>query len=576
RLTCEPTRKRKVKCDETKPQCLRCIKTGRKCDGYTAPPPGSYSWRELLGKQPILPAITSRRNSQDGRAMDFYHSVVAPAFSRFPGDDFWTRMVAQASLQEPAVHHAVVAISNFYELADGTPFDTIIATPKGRYAVMQYNQALQELTKMRDEAVVLFVCILFICIEALRDNKEGAMTHVRYGIRVFNGSEGGGTTWARDYFRPIFTRLLCCPFFFGASIVYFPAPVGYDTEDVSGPHESWDICRYRIDVLTTRCIRFVREYEVPPGSTTPLPTHIPPKDVSNMNAQRNRLVLLLDEWLANYDVLYAEQPPPADNLAPFLMMVMECLVLRTWVLACGAQDEMVYDQYLETFREIVDLARQAAAVEKKKIEMNQTPLHKSKFTLDMGFVPTLYFVVIKCRDLSLRQAALYYMTVLAPERENLWNTSLLYSVGTKIIELEHGEASKRVVTEPNEQNSEPRMRIFAGSLPVKTPADLEKGLGPLPEAPPSDVRVRDALCLRDPDVRLPGKGLGTLPHRPTRVVIGPAVPPAVTEGGTPAAVSTAGNVELPLTPPDEFGDGEFLETESGVGTDSPGESVVEV
>lgn len=31
-----PYRIRRVKCDETKPECRRCTTTGRKCDGYTS------------------------------------------------------------------------------------------------------------------------------------------------------------------------------------------------------------------------------------------------------------------------------------------------------------------------------------------------------------------------------------------------------------------------------------------------------------------------------------------------------------------------------------------------------------
>ncbi|KAK4450032.1 hypothetical protein QBC34DRAFT_272075, partial [Podospora aff. communis PSN243] len=433
---CYTCKKRKVKCDETKPHCLRCTKTQRKCDGYTPTPAGlaSYSWSDLLDKHPILPALTTRRNTPDGRALEFYHLVVAPALSRFPGDDFWTRMVAQASLQEPAVHHAVVAISSLYELVDRGPCDEVIASDKGRYAVVHYNRALQSLRQMRDESVVLFVCVLFICIESLRENRQGAMTHCRYGIKVFNDSDGGGSEWAREYFRPLFVRLTSCPYTFGQTIDYFPNLVGAEEEDVSGPHGSWEECRYRIDLMVSRCIRFVREYEIPSPNLPPRPA----PDYSTYVERRDRLIAQLDEWLRSYDDLFATHPPPADNLSPYLMMVMMCLVSRIWVSACGAQDEMDYDDHLETFAEIVDLARQAAAVEKAKMQSNRTPLHKSKFVLEMGFVPTLYFVVVKCRNLALRQAALDYMTVLAPERENLWNTTLLYSVGKKIIEIEHG------------------------------------------------------------------------------------------------------------------------------------------
>lgn len=596
---CYTCKKRKVKCDEEKPHCARCIKTGRKCDGYGPPPVGSYSWSELLGKQPIVPAITARRNSKDGRALEFYHQVVAPAFSRFPGDDFWTRLVAQATLQEPAVHHAVCAISSFYELIDGTPIDAFVATPKGRYAIVHYNQALQHLTRVRDESVVLFVCILFVCIEALRENKQGAITHCQYGVKVFNDSEGGGSAWAREYFRPIFIRLTCCPFFFGASIEYSPAPIGFETEDISGPHATWDLCRYRINLLTTRSIRFVREYEVPTPNHPPKPE----PDLSRFGERQSRLVSQLDEWLRNYDDLYAQDPPPTDNLSPYLMIAMMCLVLRVWVLACAAESEMVYDEYVETFREIVDLARQCAVVEKKKMETNRAPLHKSKFVLDMGFVPTLYFVIIKCRDLELRQAALDCMTVLAPERENLWNTALLYSVAKRIIELEHGQPSE-TQADGNGPVSWPKRRVSgSGTLPVKSAAEMKAmttSLAQLPGAPPSDMRVRDALVLRDPEERLRGVGFEPIPHRPHRgvkFVTGKKADPVVLEevisliqaeepgtgtSSSPdmeaASETPSSDVQTPLTPPEQMLANlkKFQEADLAMGIHPPRETGFEI
>jgi hypothetical protein len=49
-----PRRKRRVKCDETKPECLRCQNFGCACDGYEFP---SYNASQLVPKRLLVPKV---------------------------------------------------------------------------------------------------------------------------------------------------------------------------------------------------------------------------------------------------------------------------------------------------------------------------------------------------------------------------------------------------------------------------------------------------------------------------------------------------------------------------------------
>ncbi|KAK1755947.1 hypothetical protein QBC47DRAFT_299711 [Echria macrotheca] len=434
---CFTCKKRKVKCDETKPQCLRCTRTGRKCDGYSPPAPGSYSWSELLGRQPVGKALTVRRNTKDGRALEFFHQVVAPAFSRFPGDDFWTRMVAQASLQEPAVRHAVLAISSMYEMVDGDERDVnILAKRDGRFALAQYSQALQQLAHTQNESIVLFVCILFICIEALQGNNEAALTHCRYGMQVFNNTFAQGSSWTCDYFRPIFVRLTACPFFFGASSTSIPMPMGSETEDMSSPPTSYDVCRYRADLLVSRCIRFVREFE---RFESEFQKDEDVSEYTHFHELQSQLIRDVRRWQLHYEEFEAAHPPPPGTPGPFLLLKMIGITCFIWVSTCAPANEMIFDEYLDDFQKIADMAGEIAEAEKRADEEEKSSARaKPKFVLEMAFIPVLFFVVVKCRRLATRIAALEHMKTISPGRENLWQRSIMYSMGRRIIEMEHG------------------------------------------------------------------------------------------------------------------------------------------
>ena len=398
---------------------------------------GSYSWAELLGRRPILPAITTRRNSQDGRALEFYHSVVAPAFSQFPGDDFWTRLVAQASLQEPAVRHAVVAISSMYELIEpDQPSDGFLATQRGRYALLQYNQSLQQLTQTRDESVVLFVCVLFICIEALRGNKQGALTHCRHGIRVLNNLTANGQSWVADYFRPIFVRLAGCPFFISPSARGIPLPLGADVEDTPGPPRSYEDLRYRIKLLAAAVVRFVNEYDLQPPDKPG-----PPPDYTMFFNRQTHILSKTQQWLRDFDVLVVSNPPPETCISPYLQLKMTAHSITVWVSSFGSESENVYAAHEETFRKIVDTAQEIRAHRDRFFDSGSKtqPRPIPKFIPELAFVPSLFLTATKCRNLAIRQAAVECMEALAPGRENIWQTPVLCEVARRIIEVEHPE-----------------------------------------------------------------------------------------------------------------------------------------
>ncbi|KAK3318562.1 hypothetical protein B0H66DRAFT_603142 [Apodospora peruviana] len=446
---------RKVKCDEAKPFCNRCTKTGRKCDGYPPRPQGVYSWDELLSKRPIVPAITSRHTTQESRALDYFRAVVAPSFAGCADDYFWTRLVTQASYQHPAVRHAVVAISTIYEQL-GEVHHEFIDSPRGRFALGHYNQALQQLTKACDETVVLFVCVLFVCIEILQENKQAAIDHCRHGVMIFNSARDKISTWQQEHLLPIYVRLSIFPFFFGGNVDNFPGLLDFH-HDKLVPPITLDDSRSSLDMLVARSIRFIRTSVSSRFGPTP-DLLIPPALVE----EQQRLVLLLDGWLANFTAMNAQHPPPLDAQGLYYMLQMKSLVARIWVLACMDPEETKYDMYISTFVEIIDLA--GLAIESQR----HLPHHisKPKFIFEMGYLPLLYFVLIKCRHLETRLRALEYMSCLAVNRENLWDSTHMFSIGWRLIELEHGVD----------------LETFRSTEAVMANAILD---------PPAEIRIRD-------------------------------------------------------------------------------------
>ncbi|KAM3066651.1 hypothetical protein ACMFMG_002363 [Clarireedia jacksonii] len=169
---CNNCKNRRVKCDETRPQCTKCVRSGRTCTGYpaynprnkspnlTVPilprPPESHfgasagtslsatkkptssiivptakrAVRSLWPSQttspvasfPIDLSFISRSpafglgfNTNEGQYFQVFRTHTASELSGFFDSEFWTRSVLQESHSEASIRHAVVALGALYK-----------------------------------------------------------------------------------------------------------------------------------------------------------------------------------------------------------------------------------------------------------------------------------------------------------------------------------------------------------------------------------------------------------------------------------------------------------------------------
>jgi hypothetical protein len=79
RSGCVSCKERRVKCDEEKPECKRCILAGRRCEGYSVSTPSSRS----SFSPPIhqSPSLVLHIGDSQRRTYDFFLSRAAPRIS---------------------------------------------------------------------------------------------------------------------------------------------------------------------------------------------------------------------------------------------------------------------------------------------------------------------------------------------------------------------------------------------------------------------------------------------------------------------------------------------------------------
>ena len=197
----------KIKCDEGKPACLKCITTGRTCDGYVPAPPRKSKKNAVIAGPTKTPEperglslcqITA--SSSEMRALEYFCVKTAPGMGMHFDADFWKRFVIPASMAEPALRHAMVAVGIFAEKLenDGANKISLTVAPHSLpplapvrergssdgdlTALSNYNKSISLLTKldqpMASNAMV-YMTVLFMTFTGIRGEIARASTQTK-------------------------------------------------------------------------------------------------------------------------------------------------------------------------------------------------------------------------------------------------------------------------------------------------------------------------------------------------------------------------------------------------------------
>ncbi|KAJ4250897.1 hypothetical protein NW762_011547 [Fusarium torreyae] len=440
RTGCMVCKIRKVKCDETKPSCLRCTSTGRKCEGYLQQQQSAGGLLRVNLNRTFQGVTTQGL----GRALEHYGHVVGPALSGSQDQYFWTSLVLQFANFEPAVRHSLAAISLLYEHLDPMHCGREITAQEQYASIMHYNAAIRELKAtnvLEKQPVILLVCVLFVCIEMLQQDRQGAVRHCKHGFALLANCSAYNYPWAKQYLEPVFRRLAVFPFFFGRCDSDYP-----NLSQLSGPSdnslESFSDARHLIDRIFGQALRVYclgDEYRIGRFRHCPVPEGLL-RDQAEVNS-------LLDNWYSMFSTLAGQLPTGlAASTAnePNLLMSREFLLARSYVCRIAAnmafeKEETGYDQYSGLFQEVCrNLDRIADYVVASVPAGELVDIGRTKFTFEMGFMPTICFCILKCRHLETRLRFWRLLPILSKSQESLWQLNSMIMADQRLIELEHG------------------------------------------------------------------------------------------------------------------------------------------
>ncbi|PVH84056.1 hypothetical protein DL98DRAFT_412068 [Cadophora sp. DSE1049] len=429
---CSTCKQRRVKCDETKPGCIRCQNLGRECGGYA--PEALDETSKSIAPVPIHPRPMSVMTYSPSMAIPgtaderryfqrFCDKTAAEICGSFDAS-FWTEKVLQLCHQDAPIRHATIALGALAKSLEVTSFPTRLSLSgfpqidlhhldeHHKYALRQYSRSIAALRIILSDGrrhlrTSLTSCVLFMTFEALQGCYEGSLTHLRGGSRLLadwrTARRGQSSRLSQDSLSEIqdgliddlgrmFARLDVQGLFVPPP---FPMPES-DWEDVvvADSFDSVQESRESFDFLMQGIGQFYRKsvahsQQHPEKLTTPFWLH-----------QHNHYSTQLDQWRSAFQVVFAKEVRAGDTMADSSDMLSIYFNVATVLLASSLEHtELLYDEYTELFQEIVTKAH-------KLIQSSDDPSNSSRFTLDMGTILPLLVTATKCRDRRIRRQAI--------------------------------------------------------------------------------------------------------------------------------------------------------------------------
>ncbi|RGP71771.1 transcriptional regulatory moc3 [Fusarium sporotrichioides] len=193
---CATCRIRKIKCDEAKPFCQKCVKTGRTCDGYesvfrTFPCP-SISDNHKLGARKVSPESTGDKLPLSPTTLNRYLSTKT-IFGVDINCNREAEQVLQESLTDASIRHALLSLQALREDLESMARGP--ASPEQQrlsynYGLQQYSKALTglalNLSAPSPETLksALICCQVLISVEQVRGNFSAMGVHIIRGLNI--------------------------------------------------------------------------------------------------------------------------------------------------------------------------------------------------------------------------------------------------------------------------------------------------------------------------------------------------------------------------------------------------------
>ncbi|RGP72357.1 transcriptional regulatory moc3 [Fusarium longipes] len=341
---CTTCRIRKIKCDEAKPFCQKCVKTGRTCDGYESVfrpfASASASDNHRTDVKDASQKSTNQAPPLDASCLNRYFSTKT-IFDVELSCNREAEQVLQESLTDPSIRHALLSLRALRENLESlteSPSSPEQQRLSYNYGLGQYSKALTGLAsnlsspspKMIKSA--LLCCQVLISVEQVRGNFSAMGVHIVRGLNIMREYRARPYLLDSDTLMPARNKDL--PSIDVFIIKLFAAPCKFTEQptadinnmitppaDVPADRKIAPNMRTGIRKIAESVVEFLDQVSIVETTQT----------AAQLLCERERLFASLDAWFKNFESIQTAEELETVNrcFLRFLYIILNVVLMGT-------------------------------------------------------------------------------------------------------------------------------------------------------------------------------------------------------------------------------------------------------
>jgi hypothetical protein len=401
------------------------------------------------------PSLDIPDDVNERRSFFYFRSRTVPDISGCFESEFWDGLIPQVSQAEPAVRHALLALSSLYEAYEfnGKPHRDLncnLAERLTRFALHQYTKAVGLLadrlsTDQPSFQAILISCLIFVWIEFLQHNLDTALRHLQSGLQILKDLQQSSDQPRIDASLPrLFTRLHTQARLHGSPTSNFNSSTSEKHLKVLNivPCAFSSILEARncLDAELDSIYRFMRRMYKPEFVSATIKNH-PFPDPLSLEAIVHHHLQNLCLWQTAFQnsPSVSSQPPDAKHAAGIDLLQIQHASVSIMLKTLLEVSEMVFDQLTSKFERILTLA--------ERLIQNTRSRGILVLSFDIGVLAPLFLVALKCREPIIRRKAIALLK-RAPEREGIWYRDSVVEFAELKFEMEERGRGSLAKTSP--------------------------------------------------------------------------------------------------------------------------------
>lgn len=463
-----------MKCDRKFPECTRCTSSRRSCEGYGVWGGGTpkESGKKLLERarifvQPSRPRKLSFVNLSSGEweTFEWFERRTIPKLPAAFQSRYWTTLLSQASVSEPAVLHAILAVGSVHRasvISEGRT-NILSASSSSRLTkdgLHHYVEALGQLrthTVVRDIGtlrVILTSCIAFASLELLRGHNESARGHISHGMRLMQENgwlsqanepssivtkiPNSTEAWITDAIKRLYLQM----------ILYETLFLNKVHDDLGWPERHIIPPVIRLYTMAWSTLERLMLQSIWVHNVTKICKSRGVRTECHFSLVEKQATLKadLDQWYRAYKAGEKLMSKGGDEQRSKDFTEIEInysLALLLCETALASEEEMgshaITKLFAEPLRLVSRLWHELMLLE--GITRLWEPIGFCHSILDVGALHAMFFVAVHCREPQLKLRAIAFLKLLR-HRESFWDGHIVSAVASRIVGSEVGITSE--------------------------------------------------------------------------------------------------------------------------------------